>query len=198
MSEAATPLPSRAASIPWEERPPGSDGTMWRSSRNPIIARDQLPRSNSIFNSAVVPFGNGFAGVFRIDDTSRTMNIHAGRSADGIDWEIDEQPIAFTADRFAGWPRSRDVRARLRPARDLARGSLLRDVVQRLPRPDDRHRLHARLRHVPPARQRVPALQPQRRAVPAEDQRQVRSCSAARATTATRRSATSSARRAPT
>ena len=25
------------------------------------------------------------------------MNIHAGRSADGIDWEIDEQPIAFTA-----------------------------------------------------------------------------------------------------
>ena len=71
--------------IPWEERPPGSAATLWRSSLNPIIARDHLPRSNSIFNSAVVPFGSGFAGVFRVDDTSRTMNIHAGRSSDGID-----------------------------------------------------------------------------------------------------------------
>ena len=72
--------------IPWEERPPGSTATLWRSSLNPIIARDHLPRSNSIFNSAVVPYGSGFAGAFRIDDTSRTMNLHAGRSADGIDW----------------------------------------------------------------------------------------------------------------
>ena len=84
-----------APAIPWEDRPPGATAALWRSSRNPIIARDHLPRSNSIFNSAVVPFGAGFAGVFRIDDTSRTMNIHAGRSADGIDWQIDEQPIAF-------------------------------------------------------------------------------------------------------
>ena len=82
--------------IPWEERPPGSAATLWRSNLNPIIARDHLRRSNSIFNSAVVPFGSGFAGVFRVDDTSRTMNIHAGRSSNGIDWEIDEQPIAFT------------------------------------------------------------------------------------------------------
>jgi beta-1,4-mannooligosaccharide/beta-1,4-mannosyl-N-acetylglucosamine phosphorylase len=81
--------------IPWEARPSGSAAVLWRSSRNPIIARDHLPRSNSIFNSAIVPFGDGFAGVFRIDDTSRTMNIHAGRSTDGIDWEIDEQPIVF-------------------------------------------------------------------------------------------------------
>ena len=82
--------------IPWEDRPPGSAATLWRSSLNPIIARDHLRRSNSIFNSAVVPFAGGFAGVFRVDDTSRTMNIHAGRSSNGIDWEIDEQPIAFT------------------------------------------------------------------------------------------------------
>ena len=50
-------------------RPPGSRGVLWRSSRNPIIARDHIPRANSIFNSAVVPFGDGFAGVFRVDDT---------------------------------------------------------------------------------------------------------------------------------
>ncbi len=83
------------APIPWEERPPGAAGPLWRSSRNPIIARDHLPRSNSIFNSAVVPFRDGYAGVFRVDDRRRTMNLHAGRSSDGADWRIEERPISF-------------------------------------------------------------------------------------------------------
>ena len=81
--------------IPWEERPAGTSGVLWRSSRNPIVLRDAVPRANSIFNSAVVPFRDGFAGVFRVDDRRRTMNLHAGRSADGVDWEIDHEPIAF-------------------------------------------------------------------------------------------------------
>jgi beta-1,4-mannooligosaccharide/beta-1,4-mannosyl-N-acetylglucosamine phosphorylase len=81
--------------IPWEDRPADARGVLWRSSRNPIIARDQLPRSNSIFNSAVVPFGGGYAGVFRVDDAARTMNLHAGRSGDGIHWDIQPDPIAF-------------------------------------------------------------------------------------------------------
>ena len=83
------------AGIPWEERPPGSDAVVWRSSRNPIIARDAIPRANSIFNSAVAPFRDGFAGVFRVDDCERVMNVHVGRSADGVEWEIDDDPIAF-------------------------------------------------------------------------------------------------------
>ena len=83
------------AGIPWEERPAGSSDVVWRSSRNPIIPRDLIPRANSIFNSAVVPYGDGFAGVFRVDDTRRAMNLHAGRSADGVDWQIDHEPIAF-------------------------------------------------------------------------------------------------------
>jgi beta-1,4-mannooligosaccharide/beta-1,4-mannosyl-N-acetylglucosamine phosphorylase len=87
--------PSASAPIPWEDRPAGSSAAVWRSSRNPIIPRDHLPRSNSVFNSAVVPFGDGFAGVFRVDDTTRTMNVHAGRSADGVAWQIDPLPIAF-------------------------------------------------------------------------------------------------------
>jgi beta-1,4-mannooligosaccharide/beta-1,4-mannosyl-N-acetylglucosamine phosphorylase len=85
------------AAIPWEDRPAGSAGVIWRSSRNPIIGRDLLPRSNSIFNSAVVPFGDGYAGVFRVDDTTRAMNVHAGRSADGVAWRISSQPIEFVA-----------------------------------------------------------------------------------------------------
>src|SRR6476619_1909461 len=91
----AVPMSNEAHPIPWQDRPPGSAATLWRSSLNPIIARDHLPHSNSIFNSAVVPFGDRFAGVFRVDDTSRTMNLHAGRSADGVDWEIEEEPIVF-------------------------------------------------------------------------------------------------------
>ena len=90
-----TGAPRSSAPIPWEDRPAGEDGLVWRSSRNPIIPRDLLPRSNSIFNSAVVPFGDGFAGVFRVDDRSREMNLHAGRSTDGLTWEIDPEPIAF-------------------------------------------------------------------------------------------------------
>jgi len=89
------PVEGAAPAIPWESRPEGEAGPLWRSSRNPIIARDHLPRSNSIFNSAVVPFRDGYAGVFRVDDRRRTMNVHPGRSPDGVTWEIDEQPISF-------------------------------------------------------------------------------------------------------
>jgi beta-1,4-mannooligosaccharide/beta-1,4-mannosyl-N-acetylglucosamine phosphorylase len=87
--------PSATPKLPWEDRPAGSRELLWRSSRNPIIGRDQLPTSNSIFNSAVVPFGDGFAGVFRVDDRSRAMRLHAGRSRDGIAWQLAPQPIAF-------------------------------------------------------------------------------------------------------
>lgn len=81
--------------IPWEEQPTESNSVVWRSQQNPIIPRDATPNSNSIFNSAVVPFEDGFAGVFRVDDRSRQMNIHVGRSKDGINWEIEADPIKF-------------------------------------------------------------------------------------------------------
>lgn len=42
--------------MPWEDRPAGSKEVMWRYSANPIIGRHALSTSNSIFNSAVVPF----------------------------------------------------------------------------------------------------------------------------------------------
>ena len=94
---AARPGAARGGSapIPWEDRPAGARDLVWRSSRNPIIPRDLLPRSNSIFNSAVVRHGEGFAGVFRVDDRSRLMTLHAGTSADGIGWHIEAEPIEF-------------------------------------------------------------------------------------------------------
>ena len=89
---------SALPNIPWEERPAGSSEVVWRSVRNPVIPRDLLPRSNSIFNSAVVPFEDGFAGVFRVDHRTREMLIHSGKSRDGVDWEIAQNPIEFITD----------------------------------------------------------------------------------------------------
>ena len=59
--------------MPWEERPEGCTDVMWRYSKNPVIGRYHIPTSNSIFNSAVVPFGDGFAGVFRCDNKAVEM-----------------------------------------------------------------------------------------------------------------------------
>ena len=86
------------SNIPWEDRPPDCDSVVWRSTQNPIIPRDLLPTSNSIFNSAVVPFEDGFAGVFRVDNKKREMNIHSGKSADAIHWELTPEPIDFICD----------------------------------------------------------------------------------------------------
>ncbi|MDE6507448.1 MAG: glycoside hydrolase family 130 protein [Alistipes sp.] len=82
--------------MPWEERPAASREIMWRCSANPIVGRDALSTSNSIFNSAVVPFKQGrynYAGVFRCDDTNIRMRLHAGFSVDGLKWDIDEEDI---------------------------------------------------------------------------------------------------------
>jgi len=81
--------------IPWEERPKGVDHIVWRFNHNPIIPHDLIPSSNSIFNSAVVPYQNGFAGVFRCDDKRRVMQLHAGSSDDGVNWEIENDRIEW-------------------------------------------------------------------------------------------------------
>ena len=83
--------------LPWEDRPQGCKDVMWRYSQNPIINRYDIPTSNSIFNSAVVPYKNGFAGVFRCDNKAVQMNIFAGFSDDGFHWKISEKPIVFEA-----------------------------------------------------------------------------------------------------
>ena len=85
------------SNFPWEERAEGSKDVLWRYSKNPIIQRNQIESSNSIFNSAVVPFKDGYAGVFRCDNKAVQMNIHSGFSNDGINWEINEYPIKMKA-----------------------------------------------------------------------------------------------------
>jgi beta-1,4-mannooligosaccharide/beta-1,4-mannosyl-N-acetylglucosamine phosphorylase len=98
MSSEHTVIGEALPNIPWEDRPPDCDSVVWRSTQNPIIPRDLLPTSNSIFNSAVVPFEDGFAGVFRVDNKKREMNIHSGKSTDAIHWELTPEPIDFICD----------------------------------------------------------------------------------------------------
>lgn len=71
----------------------GNEPLLKRYAGNPIIPRNAIPCSNSIFNSAVVPFGNEYRGVFRVDNQCRDMTLHSGKSLDGIHWEIEPEPI---------------------------------------------------------------------------------------------------------
>ncbi|MCE5198910.1 MAG: glycoside hydrolase family 130 protein [Armatimonadota bacterium] len=98
--------------MPWEDKPMGYSGVVWRYSQNPVIPRNLNPDSNSIFNSAVVPFNGEFAGVFRCDDTRRMQQLHVGRSKDGINWWIDPQRIRFYSDdpEIARWEYGYDPR----------------------------------------------------------------------------------------
>ncbi|MCX7047248.1 MAG: glycoside hydrolase family 130 protein [Candidatus Sumerlaeota bacterium] len=84
--------------MPWEDKPKGYPGVLWRYSKNPVIPRNLNATSNSIFNSAVVPYKGEYAGVFRCDDTRRFMQIHVGHSKDGFKWKIDPERIHFVCD----------------------------------------------------------------------------------------------------
>ena len=84
--------------IPWQEKPGNCTDPVWRYSENPIIPRDAIPNSNSVFNSAVVPFGGGYAGLFRCDSRSVSMDLFPGFSKDGIHWEINPSPVSFEGD----------------------------------------------------------------------------------------------------
>lgn len=99
MSESIRIIGSACPNLPWEESPDsGRQGPVWRYSRNPIIPRDLIPTSNSIFNSAAVQYQDRFAGVFRCDNLRREMVMHSGQSKDGIHWVIEPDPIQWIRD----------------------------------------------------------------------------------------------------
>ena len=89
--------------LPWHEKPTNCPDVIWHHTENQIIKRDQVivkkengykEPSNSIFNSATVPF----VSVFRIVDRERTQELHAGFSKDSIHWDINELRIHFKCD----------------------------------------------------------------------------------------------------
>jgi beta-1,4-mannooligosaccharide/beta-1,4-mannosyl-N-acetylglucosamine phosphorylase len=83
------------ARIPWQERPAGIRDVVWRHAGNPVIDRRPLPDVLGIYNSAVVPYGDGFAAVFRLEDRTRFPRLHMGWSDDGLQWHIEPASIVF-------------------------------------------------------------------------------------------------------
>ena len=83
------------SNIPFEEKPKDCLYPLWRYSQNPIIKRNINSTIDRTFNSSVVPFKDGFVGVFRGDKRNGCPNLFLGRSKDGLKFEIEEAPIHF-------------------------------------------------------------------------------------------------------
>lgn len=81
--------------IPFMECPKGFDGPIWRFDGNPIIKRHPCERVARVFNSALVPWGDEFIGVFRGDNIDDIPHLYVGHSKDGINFEINPQRIRF-------------------------------------------------------------------------------------------------------
>lgn len=83
--------------MPWQERPEGefTGAPIWRYKENPIIGRNPLKGVARIFNSAVIPYGDEFIGVFRGEQTNGIPYIYMGHSKDAIHWNFDENKINF-------------------------------------------------------------------------------------------------------
>lgn len=81
--------------IPWEEKPKGCIDVMWRFSGNPIIGWNPIPKAARVYNSAVAPFEGAFAGVFRADQKNGRATLFSGKSKDGINIELNPDPIQW-------------------------------------------------------------------------------------------------------
>lgn len=87
----APPLPN----MPWQNKLENCAFPMWRHSENPIIERNPLPDVARIFNSAVIPYGNGFAGVFRGEQRDGIPHVYFGTSPDALNWSFSKEKIKF-------------------------------------------------------------------------------------------------------
>jgi len=88
-------LSKGASNIPWQERTEGSTELVWRHSNNPIIGWNPTPKTARVYNSAVIPYGAGFIGIFRADHKDGKARIHLGRSKDALNWDIEDDEIQW-------------------------------------------------------------------------------------------------------
>ena len=90
-------LTAPVPNVPWQDRPAGpqNGAPIWRYSENPIIGRNPVKGVARIFNSAVMPYGDAFIGVFRGEQTNGIPYIYLGHSKDAIHWDFEENKIPF-------------------------------------------------------------------------------------------------------
>jgi len=100
----STIIGSALPNIPWQEKPAGlTDQVLWRHTNNPVIGWNPTKSTARIYNSAVVPFEGGFAGVFRADHKHGKALLHAGFSKDGITWDIADEIIQWKDEQGKPW-----------------------------------------------------------------------------------------------
>ncbi|MBK7106479.1 MAG: glycoside hydrolase family 130 protein [Ignavibacteriae bacterium] len=90
---ASTIVGKSLPNIPWEEKPKNCNDIIWRFSGNPILDWNPIPKAARVYNSAIAPFNGKFAGVFRADQKNGRATLFAGTSEDGININLDLDPI---------------------------------------------------------------------------------------------------------
>lgn len=90
---ASTIVGKSLPNIPWEEKPKNCNDIIWRFSGNPILDWNPIPKAARVYNSAIAPFNEKFAGVFRADQKNGRATLFAGTSEDGININLDLDPI---------------------------------------------------------------------------------------------------------
>lgn len=81
--------------MPWQDRPEGSEELVWRHDTNPIMPWNPTKKCARIYNSAVMPYGDKFVGIFRADHKNGRAHIHLGWSDDAINWEVENDEIQW-------------------------------------------------------------------------------------------------------
>ena len=82
--------------MPWVPMPDGIvNAPVWRYPENPIIGRNPTKNVARIFNSAVMPYGDEFIGVFRGEQTNGIPYVYLGHSKDAIHWDIEHEKVQF-------------------------------------------------------------------------------------------------------
>lgn len=81
--------------MPWQDKPEGYSLPVWRYTENPVINRNPIPGVARIFNSAVMPYKDGYIGVFRGEERNGIPHIYLGHSSDALHWEFEQEKINF-------------------------------------------------------------------------------------------------------
>lgn len=90
--------------IPWEEKPAECPDVVWRYSANPIIGWNPIPKAARVYNSAIIPYKDGFAGVFRADQKNGRATLFSGTSRDALKIDLNPDPIEWVDENGSAHP----------------------------------------------------------------------------------------------
>lgn len=81
--------------MPWQDKPEGCKDPVWRYTENPVINRNPIENVARIFNSAVVPYQDGYVGAFRAETKTGVPYLYIGFSKDALNWDFSKEKITI-------------------------------------------------------------------------------------------------------